>query len=239
MNIYLSTSWKNRVRVRVMAIKLREAGHEVYDFTDPKCRGASAEIPPENYPDNFDPEEHVYREYLQSVPEWKAAVFGNRRAIEKCDVVLLMLPCGNDAHADAFYGYGLGKYLIVCGQPRKDERTTTHLWAQKFLDDDSEAPDFLNKLDLSIPRTGDVVLHRQTGETWLVAYGKKHIEGGGHVAPVGWPFCEVSAAECVVKRRASDEECVKLLHEMANMKGHEAQSDLRYRYARNALGMTP
>jgi hypothetical protein len=36
--IYLSSSWKNRVRVRSLAEQIRAAGVSVYDFTDPACR---------------------------------------------------------------------------------------------------------------------------------------------------------------------------------------------------------
>ena len=48
---------------------------------------------------------------------------------------MLLLPCGLDAHADAFYGLGKDKHLIVCGQPKVGERTPTHLWADKIVDD--------------------------------------------------------------------------------------------------------
>lgn len=33
MNIYLSSSWKNRERVRGLAQELRIAGYDAYDFT--------------------------------------------------------------------------------------------------------------------------------------------------------------------------------------------------------------
>jgi hypothetical protein len=35
--IYISSSWKNRVRVREIADLLRLHGYDVYDFTDPRC----------------------------------------------------------------------------------------------------------------------------------------------------------------------------------------------------------
>ena len=115
MNIYLSSSWKNRDRVRSLAIKLRAAGHTVYDFTDPSCRN-TPEIPPERFPDQYDPAQHIYADYLSSVPEWRQAVECNRKALQNCDLVILMLPCGNDAHADAYYALGRGAPMIVCGQ---------------------------------------------------------------------------------------------------------------------------
>lgn len=143
MKVYISSSWKNRERVRAMAINLRQGGHEVYDFTDPLCR-AIPEIPPERFPVQFDPHLHLYRAYLQSVPEWRGAVEYNRRALQWCEAVVLLLPCGNDAHADAFYALGLGKRLAVVGQPRAGERTLTHLWAHAILDVDADAGAWLS-----------------------------------------------------------------------------------------------
>lgn len=138
MNIYISSSWKNRDRVRAMAVTLRTVYDAiVYDFTDPACRGVP-EIPPEMFPEQFDPEKGTYQEYLRSFPHWAEAVKGNRKAIEACDMVLLMLPCGNDAHADAYYGLGLGKTLIIVGQPKAGDRTPTHLWAEAMLDEDND-----------------------------------------------------------------------------------------------------
>lgn len=143
MKIYISSSWKNRERVRILANKIREhLQFEVYDFTDSNCR-KTPEIPPERFPDNFDPVKHIYKNYIRSVIEWQQAVEENKQAIINCDLVVLMLPCGNDAHADAYFGLGLGKKLVVCGQPRKNERSTTHLWADNILDFDFEVIDYL------------------------------------------------------------------------------------------------
>lgn len=80
MNIYISSSWKNRERVRALAIALRGQGHEVYDCTDPACRKAP-EIPPEAFPEQFDPDKHVYGDYLQTVLHWRQAVYGNLEAL--------------------------------------------------------------------------------------------------------------------------------------------------------------
>lgn len=152
MKVYLSSSWKNRDRVRALALRLRGAGHEVYDFTDPACRKAP-EIPPEKYPEQFDPSVHVYREYITSVPEWRAAVEGNRAALDACDAVVLMLPCGNDSHADWAYAVGAGKWTLVAGQPRAGERSTTHLWGNAICDTDEEVPDQLKDRGSVEPRS--------------------------------------------------------------------------------------
>lgn len=132
MNIYISSSWKNRERVRRLAVELRAHGHEVYDFTDPNCRKAP-EIPPEAFPDLFDPLKHNYEQYITAVPHWRTAVECNRAALDACDVVVLLLPCGNDAHSDWAYGVGRGKKSCVVGCPKPGERTPTHMWADAFL----------------------------------------------------------------------------------------------------------
>lgn len=79
-------------------------------------------------------------------------------------------------------------------------------------------------------RTGDVILHRPTGETWVVAYVD---EARGEVTPCGWPFCWARLEDCDMKERASDEESEKLLQELAAMPGSE--HDYRRTWARGVL----
>lgn len=140
--VYLSASWKQRDRVRALAVSLRSAGHEVYDFTDPACR-RSEEIPPERFPRQFDPAEATYREYIQGNPYWREAVEGNRAALRWCDAVVLLLPAGADSHSDWALGVGLGKRSCVVGHPPAGERTPSHLWADALLDGDGEVAGWL------------------------------------------------------------------------------------------------
>lgn len=136
--IYISASWKQRDRVRALANRLRGEGHEVYDFTDPACRN-TPEIPPERFPEQFDPERHNYREYLTAVPEWRAAIECNRAALMRCSAVVLLLPAGADSHADWAFAVGRGVASAVVGGPRAGERTPSHMWADALLDTDDAA----------------------------------------------------------------------------------------------------
>lgn len=149
MNIYISSSWKNRERVRAIAKRLTELGHDVYDFTDPSCRN-SPEIPPEKFPEEYDPDTMKYQDYIQR-PEWLLAVTENRQAIKRADFIVLLLPCGNDAHADWAFGVGMGKKSAVVGRPRKGERSPVHLWANYILDSDD---DLVGSIFPAIPATG-------------------------------------------------------------------------------------
>jgi hypothetical protein len=131
MKIYISSSWKNRDTVRHVATVLRSKGHEVYDFTDPICR-RTPEIPPEKYPEQFDPSRHIYKAYIDK-PEWRAAVEGNREAILWADLIVLILPCGIDSHADWAFGVGAGKRSVIIGHPKAGERSPVHLWAEAMF----------------------------------------------------------------------------------------------------------
>lgn len=143
MKIYISSSWKNREQVRAMAVSLRDNGHEVYDFTDPNCR-KTCEIPPESYPEQFDPKRHHYPTYLDN-PDWRMAVNENRKSLQWCDAVLLLLPCGIDSTADWALAVGMGKTSIVIGHPKAGERSPVHLWADDMVDDIDEAIDWVNE----------------------------------------------------------------------------------------------
>jgi len=125
-----------------------------YDFTNPKCR-KTPEIPPERFPEQFDPDIHTYSQYIQR-PEWKAAVDENRNAIGRSDLIILLLPCGNDAHADWALGVGMGKRSIVAGHPNKGDRSPVHMWADAILDSPDDVAGYI---DCNFPEytgTGDL-----------------------------------------------------------------------------------
>lgn len=77
-------------------------------------------------------------------------------------------------------------------------------------------------------KTGDTVLHRPSGEKWLVAYADC-----GIVCPCGWPETIAKESDCQLLDSATEEERIDLLREMAEKHSH----DSRWSYARHALGL--
>lgn len=74
-------------------------------------------------------------------------------------------------------------------------------------------------------RTGDYVLHKPSGETWVVAY-----VNGDDLAWCGWPHGLARTSDCELVKQCTDEEHDKLLVEMSKISG-----DSRGSYARRAL----
>jgi hypothetical protein len=72
--------------------------------------------------------------------------------------------------------------------------------------------------------TGDVVLHKPSGEQWLVAFVE-----GDMLCACGWPESLAPLADCTLVTRATPEARISLLHEMARSSGARAS------YANRAL----
>lgn len=71
-------------------------------------------------------------------------------------------------------------------------------------------------------RCGDHVLHRPSGETWLVAY-----VDGDYMAWCGWPEGEAKAADCEIVKACSDAEHLRQLREVAKSSGKRARMAAR------------
>lgn len=69
-------------------------------------------------------------------------------------------------------------------------------------------------------RTGDVVFHRPSGETWVVAYAD---EERGELVPCGWPFtiAQISISDCDLREATNDAEHLALLKRLAGMQTHD------------------
>ena len=72
--------------------------------------------------------------------------------------------------------------------------------------------------------TGDTIFVSTIGEFWLVAYAQD-----GYVTCCGWPESQIKEEHCELKRKASPEHRLTLLHDLARL------NDSRGEYARREL----
>lgn len=105
--IYLATSWKNIHYDRVLRL-LRDQGHAVYDF---RAKGFLFS--------NINPKAHsgelTVREEAEMLdhPTAAAAYEMDRDALNESDILVMLYPCGNDAHLELGYAAARGNYTIV------------------------------------------------------------------------------------------------------------------------------
>ena len=110
MSIYVASSWRN-IRQPEVVRRLREEGYEVYDYRTP--------VPGDN---GFHWSEvdggyktwtaEAYREALRH-PISERGFRYDMDALRKCDVCVLVLPCGRSAHIEAGWACGAGKPVLI------------------------------------------------------------------------------------------------------------------------------
>ncbi len=115
--IYLASSWRNPHQPALVA-RLREAGHEVYDFRNPApgqkgfawrdCGGQAASDGPGSGATTIP----AYLEALQSDRAAEGYAL-DKAALDWCDTCIVALPCGRSAHLEVGYAAGAGKDTYV------------------------------------------------------------------------------------------------------------------------------
>ena len=108
--IYVASSWRNPYYPEVVS-RLREAGHQVYDFRNPPHGGSGfrwTDID-ENAPHwSFD----QYADGLHH-PLAERQFKSDLDALNWADTCVLVLPCGRSAHTEAGWMAGAGKRVLV------------------------------------------------------------------------------------------------------------------------------
>lgn len=110
IKIYVASSWRNKYQQDVVKI-LREHGYDVYDFKHPEPGNNGfhwSEIDPKW--GNWTPEQ--FKVALDH-PIAEKGFLTDMRALIRCDVCLLVLPCGRSAHLEAGFAKGYGKILVI------------------------------------------------------------------------------------------------------------------------------
>lgn len=142
--IYVASSWRNAHQPKVVNM-LRELGHEVYDFRNPKEGDNGfrwSELDPDGW-ENWSPQR--YREILRH-PVSVAAFEQDFQAMEWADTCLLVLPAGRSASWELGWSVGAGKRVAVY-MPDKMEPELMYGGAGKtdILISEAELTDFFRR----------------------------------------------------------------------------------------------
>lgn len=108
--IYVASSWRNVSQTEIVRL-LRAAGHEVYDFKNPKNGDTGfswSEIDPRW-------QEWTLEQFIHNLDNKiaKAGFKSDYDAMKWADTCVLVMPCGRSAHIEAGYFNGAGKKLII------------------------------------------------------------------------------------------------------------------------------
>lgn len=108
--------FRNKEQVELLISKIREKGKTCYNFcdipADPENPTASAEEQMKNFESIAD--------YFND-EHFKYAFEKDLEGLKNAEKIIVLLPAGNSVHIEAGIAYGLGKSLILIGQPEKPE----------------------------------------------------------------------------------------------------------------------
>ena len=108
--IYVASSWRNTNHQRLIS-QLRDFGHKVYDFTKPN----GEEMPSVWDGIHLNNDRCSSTEYAEAIsnPEVIKRYNEHYKAMTAADTCILLLPCGNSAHAEAGFMSGMSKRVFV------------------------------------------------------------------------------------------------------------------------------
>ena len=103
--IYVASSWKNELQPLVVET-LREQGFEVYDFRDGDFKFENLQSKTDNLrvPDLWD---LIKNPVAQN--HWEE----DKAALDVCDALVVVFPCGNSSHLEAGYVAGRKRPVIA------------------------------------------------------------------------------------------------------------------------------
>lgn len=141
--IYLASSWRNPSQPELVQ-KLRDAGHEVYDFRNPpNGTGFSwSEISP-------DWEKWTAQEYIDALkhPCAQRGFWSDYAAMNWADTFVLLLPCGRSAHLEAGWAMGRGLDTLIITQDGEPPELMA-LMAKKIVTNFDDAIRYLWEMNI-------------------------------------------------------------------------------------------
>jgi len=137
--IYVASSWRNAFQPGIVT-KLRNAGHEVYDFrAPPHGRGGFhwSEIDPEY-------KQWTAKQYIKALrhPISQSGFYSDFNAMKWADTCVLVLPCGRSAHLELGWMAGAKKRTVILTWDGEEPELMA-LMADKIVSTPGELLDYL------------------------------------------------------------------------------------------------
>lgn len=107
MYIYLASSWSNQMFEFLHSSLSKMEGTKVYNFRDPENYFTWEQVD-ENWKEWGIPEFNEQRDHPAMVKGYNR----DYQALLRCDLLVLLLPCGKDSHLEAGWAIGQGKPVI-------------------------------------------------------------------------------------------------------------------------------
>ncbi len=110
------SKFRNKDKCNFLFKELQKRGKTCYNFCDMPADPNNPEADPEEQMKVFENVKDFFNnEYFQKIFE------RDFNGLKNAEKVIVLLPAGNSTHIEAGIAYGLGKPLILIGEPEKPE----------------------------------------------------------------------------------------------------------------------
>jgi len=110
------SKFRNKENCELLVKKLEEKGKRCYNFCNMPADPENPEADPEEQMKKFEATEDFYNDtYFKKIFE------EDLDGLKNAEKVIVLLPAGNSVHIEIGIAYGLGKPLILIGEPEKPE----------------------------------------------------------------------------------------------------------------------
>ncbi len=178
MKIYVASSWRNERQPAVVAA-LRDLGHDVYDFRNPK-EGDHGFSWRQCADDAQLKDARRFRDEVLKHPMASAGFALDMNALQTARCTVLVLPCGRSAHLELGWATGMRQRTIVMMREEIDEPELMYLMCSEIVVGLEELCKTLAIHDVSVDR--DVyMVHCNSGGSVYVKTLEFFREQGGFV----------------------------------------------------------
>ena len=131
------SKFRNKAKVEELVHAIEAKGKTCYNFCEKPSDPDNPDAHPEEQMRVLEKVENFFEDnYFRHVFEM------DMLGLKNADKIILLLPAGNSAHIEAGIAYGLGKPLILIGEPEKPD-TLYLIFGERY----ATAEDFLKSLE--------------------------------------------------------------------------------------------
>jgi hypothetical protein len=132
VKVFIASSHRNYDLLREVSATVQNiANHSVFNFSDDSGRLEKTAFL-KTQRSVVDPSDGL-DSYLAQLSQWNRILKENLRKLRECDICVLVLPAGLDAHCDWAYAKGHGATTILFGLPEKEDTAQWHSLADFYV----------------------------------------------------------------------------------------------------------
>ncbi len=147
MDIYVASSWKKTMNHEEVVKALRDAGHEVFNYREIEVADGHKGFAWRDIDEHLTENRARWWKACMTHPTAKKGFGLDMEALMASDAVVMVLPCGKNAHMELAYGVGAGKLTVILQDDPLSEPELMYNMVDKVCMSIGELLDYLESIN--------------------------------------------------------------------------------------------